>query len=563
MSLSQLKTTRVADVRPHAAATAPAKSSIRSRRKPRKPLPTRTSRKPEETPHRPVIAVRGGGLSRQASAGERAILAFGAPVYQRGASLVRPILEEVGAADGRRTKVAQLARIELPYMRDLLCRSAHWRKRDRRGNDQVLIDPPTTVAQVILHRQGEWRFPTVIGVITTPTMRPDGSLLLSPGYDPRTRFILMDPPPMPPIPRNPSRDDALAALALLNGLLSEFPFADEASRSVALSALITPVVRGAFPVTPMHVVSAPEAGSGKSYLLDVAAAVALGQPCPVMAAGRTEEETEKRLGAALLAGQPLISIDNLNGDLGGDALCQIVERPVVEIRVLGKSELVRIEARSTLFATGNNIRLVGDLARRVLRCRLDPRTEEPEWLRFRRRPVAAVLADRGRYVAAALTIARGYLAAGRPHRAPPPASFESWSDLVRSALLWLGQADPVDTMRGARADDPSRETMVALFRAWRNVIGTEERKTSSEIIKLACTTTPKDPGGDGVGEASCRYADLREILFTVAGRNGVIDARELGKWLGRHRDRIAGGLRLEGRADPHGHAARWRLVTST
>ena len=62
-----------------------------------------------------------------------------------------------------------------------------------------------------------------------------------------------------------------------------------------------------------------------------------------MAAGRNEEETEKRLGAALLAGQPIINIDNVNGDLGGDALCQIVERPVVEIRILGKSELARIE----------------------------------------------------------------------------------------------------------------------------------------------------------------------------------------------------------------------------
>jgi putative DNA primase/helicase len=39
---------------------------------------------------------------------------------------------------------------------------------------------------------------------------------------------------------------------------------------------------------------------------------------PVMAAGRTEEETEKRLGAALLAGQPIINIDNVNGELGGD-----------------------------------------------------------------------------------------------------------------------------------------------------------------------------------------------------------------------------------------------------
>jgi len=127
---------------------------------------------------------------------------------------------------------------------------------------------------------------------------------------------------------------------------------------------------------------------------------------------------------------------------------------------------------------------------------------------------------------------------------------------VRSALLWLGKADPADTMKDARTDDPSRQAMAALFGAWRKAVGIEEARTSSEIIKVACTM------GAHPGEA-WQYADLRETLMTVAGRNGVIDARELGKWLSRHRDRVAGGLRLEGRADPHGHAARWRLVRAT
>ena len=474
---------------------------------------------------------------------------------------MRPILEEVDAADGRRTKVAQLARIELPYMRDLLCRSAVWRKFDRRRAAEVPVDPPASVAQVILHRVGEWRFPSVVGVITTPTMRPDGSLLVAPGYDARTRLILVDPPPMPAIPKSPSRDDALAALALLDDLLEEFPFADGPSRSVALSALITPVVRGAFPVTPMRVISAPEAGSGKSYILDVVAAIATGQPCPVMAAGRTEEETEKRLGAALLAGQPLISIDNVTGDLGGDALCQIIERPVVEIRILGKSELVRIEARSTVFATGNNLRVVGDMTRRVLRCRLDPKLERPELRQFRRRPVAAVLAERGRYVAAALIVARAYVVAGTPDRAPRLASFEAWSDLVRSSLIWFGKPDPVATMRAAREDDPNREMMSALFRALRDVIGVGNPKTSAEIIRLGCLgITETDDHGDGREQGRLQYPDLHDALMAVAGRSGGIDGRELGKWLSRHRDRIAGGVRLEGRSDRHGHAACWWLT---
>ena len=54
----------------------------------------------ETTPLQPIIIVHGGGLSREASEGERALLSTGSPIYQRGAVLVRPISEEVNAADG-------------------------------------------------------------------------------------------------------------------------------------------------------------------------------------------------------------------------------------------------------------------------------------------------------------------------------------------------------------------------------------------------------------------------------------------------------------------------------
>ena len=90
---------------------------------------------------------------------------------------------------------------------------------------------------------------------------------------------------------------------------------------------------------------------------------------PVMAAGRTEE-TEKRLGAALVA-QALISIDNVNGELGGDALCQVIERPN-----LGSASLARPTSPSrrgtSTFASGNNIVIVGDVCRRVITATLIP-----------------------------------------------------------------------------------------------------------------------------------------------------------------------------------------------
>jgi putative DNA primase/helicase len=53
-------------------------------------------------------------------------------------------------------------------------------------------------------------------------------------------------------------------------------------------------------------------------------------------------------------------------------------------------------------------------------------------------------------------------------------SFEAWSGWVRDALLWLGKADPVDTMDAAREADPRRTAIVAVFSQWHTVIGTDK-----------------------------------------------------------------------------------------
>ena len=366
-----------------------------------------------------------------------------------------------------------------------------------------------------------------------------------------TRLLLVEPPLLPSIPEAPTRDDAFAALHLLEGLLAEFALVDDVARSVALSAFITPVARGAFPLAPMHAARAPVAGGGKSYLWDTAAAISTGQLMPVMAAGRTEEETEKRLGAALIAGQPLISIDNVNGELGGDALCQIIERPVVEIRILGKSERVRIEARgTTVFCTGNNIVLKGDLTRRTITVTLDPQMERPELREFRGNPVKTVLANRGDYIAAALTICRAYIAAGQPDKARRLASFEGWSDVVRSALIWLGKADPVESMEVARTEDPELIALREVLSMWSEVMGVGEQHglTLQEFVQRINET-------DNEGR-QLRWPALHSAVKAAAGRQGRVDVRQLSYWARGKKDRVVGGLRLRGKTDSR-HITKW------
>jgi putative DNA primase/helicase len=397
----------------------------------------------------------------------------------------------------------------------------------------------------LLSRPGEWKFPPAVGVITTPTLRPDGSILTTLGYDPATRLILMHPPAMPEIPETPSKDQAREALDLLNSLLTEFPFVDEASRSVALSELITPVARGAMSVAPLHANSAPAFGSGKSYLVDIASAIVSGQPCPVISAGYDKFELEKRLGAAMLRGQAMISIDNVDGELRGEFLCQIIERPVVKVRPLGFSTLVQIESKATILATGINITPVGRVVRRVLKCSLDPQIERPELRTFQHAPVERVLADRGKYIAAA-----HYLAAGCPGELPSLASFPDWSRLVRSPLVWLGREDPIQTMDNAREEDPEFDEVRQVFGAWHGALGNAAYSTG-DAIKSA---QERDDRSQQLIHPEL-LTTLSEVAQSRSG--GPLSPKKLGKWLKRYRNRIAGGLQLISRYDEHNKQNLW------
>ena len=514
-------------------------------------------RRPEKQDHSHnnddrVIVLQGGKLHEHASKAEAILIAAGVPFYVRDGCIVRPIIEEVPAFRGRKTKTVRLRQVTADMLRDQLSRTTRFEKYNGRAKKFVEVDPPHDIADIILARDGDWRFSPLAGVITTPTMRPDGSILSEAGYDPITKLLMIAPPVMPPMPEQPSRDEACAALALLDALLDEFPFVNAASRSVALSVLMTPVVRGAMRVVPFHAADAPEAGSGKSYLFDIAAAIATGEIAPAIAAGRNEEETEKRIVAELMTGQPIISIDNLNGELGGDLICQAIERPIIKPRVLGRSETRRIENTVCMFGNGNNFHLVGDIVRRVVLCSMDANLERPELRHFRGDPVATVLADRGAYIAAVLTIVRAYLAAGCPDQRPPLASFQDWSRLVRSSLVWLGRTDPVDTMEAARAEDPSRASLRAIVAAWLSVVGANSPMTAGDLKDTACSTKDKD-------------LMLNKAISAVAGVPGrsEIDAVQLGRWLGRNRSRIVDGVKIIGEKDQHSKQMLWWLEERT
>ncbi|MBI4183755.1 MAG: topoisomerase, partial [Proteobacteria bacterium] len=80
-----------------------------------------------------------------------------------------------------------------------------------------------------------------------------------------------------------------------------------------------------------------------------------------------------------------------------------------------------------------------------------------------------------------------YIAAGQPDLAPRLASFEGWSNIVRSPLMWLGRADPVDTMEVARNEDPQLMLLRNMLSAWAEALGTgpSTRRTAADVLRLA------------------------------------------------------------------------------
>jgi putative DNA primase/helicase len=197
----------------------------------------------------------------------------------------------------------------------------------------------------------------------------------------------------------------------------------------------------------------------------------------------------------------------------------------------------------------------GDMTRRALLCSLDPKVERPELREFDWDPVERAAANRGAYVRDALTVLRAYHIAGRPRQVPPLGSFEVWSDWVRSAMLWLGQPDPVTTMEKARASDPKLEAMRAVMHQWQEVIGEDTTITVADVIKRANETDLGSPSY----KPDYAHEALREALMNAAGYNGMINGRSLGKWLGERKDKILDGMKFCQNGVSHG-SAKWQLV---
>lgn len=510
------------------------------------------------------FVIEPGKLHEAVDFAEKMIIEKPISIYQRGATLVRLI--RVGDKKGVTTIVDDVTgknvetskalkkrdldtiitiEVEQCFLEESLTKDGAWCKLDQRSKKYRLLDCPPKIAQTLLARK-EWEIPYLNGVIHAPTLRADGSILEIPGYDEVSGlYFHSNNEIFKSVSKNPSKDETIEALDKLKWVFKDFPFDGDASLSVTISATLTALIRRSLDFAPLHGFTAPKMGSGKSLLTEVISLIATGRGMTALSYANDEAEEKKRILAVLMEGDPIVCYDNVEDPFGSPTLCSVLTSKEYKDRILGVSKNARVPTNTLFLATGNNLTFVGDITTRVVLCKIDSKDERPESREFDVNLHKYIPEHRAELVHAGLTILRAYHCAGYPKQSIEEfGRFEKWSAFVRSAIIWLGLADPCESRKDIEASDPVRVSLVRFLAAWHFAFH-ELSQTAKNVIKMA-----QSPQGE----------ELRDILIEIAGDRigkGICPIR-LGKALKSYDKRREGGYMLEKMSMYQG-VSTWRV----
>ena len=356
--------------------------------------------------------------------------ADGPVIFMFGDTLCRRI-------DGR--DGVRLEPLNKAAMKGMMDRSANYVKVVTvRGSDEIRHVPsrvPTDVVEDILSMpRQDHDFPVLDGIVGAPVLLPEGRFLLKQGYDEGSRLYLnlngLGKMVTPRMSVTKAKD------LILNELLGEFPFVDDASKAHTLCAMLQPFVRPCiFGPTPMLLLDSPTRGTGKGLTADCISIVVLGRVAYVTPLSTSEDEIRKTITSLLIDGRSLICWDDVV-KLDSHSLNTLLTGERWSDRIMGLSKMADVPNRALWIATGNNIELSDEQARRTVLSRQDAGVEIPEDRRDFRHPELAVwaLENRPKLVSACLSLVNAWVKKGMPDGKQTLGRFESWTKVLGGIL---------------------------------------------------------------------------------------------------------------------------------
>lgn len=389
------------------------------------------------------------------------VLARDPEIYVRGGSLVHVILS---AGQGETTDATPIvASIKPSHLTERLSRGARWLSVDK--DDEIKrIQPPMNIAPMILARDQWPNLRALAGIAETPIVRPDGSVYADGPWD-RVSGYAYRPVGSAAYPfvQSPTVDHARAALATLREPFAEFPWGTSTAWLAAVAAIVSLVCRpAAGSNVPMFAFDAPLRGTGKTLISQCISVIATGSTANIGTFPDSPEELRKRLDGYAVMSPPLVVFDNADRPIDGGALdAALTCHGKYELRTLGATEIRRCAWSTVILATGNQMIIRGDTARRSVVARCVPRTDRPAERSGFKIPdlIGWVYAHRPRLVAAAIDLYRAYALAGFPDQGlGSRGSFEDFVARVAGAIAWAGGGNLLDLWAIERTDETETDT---------------------------------------------------------------------------------------------------------
>jgi hypothetical protein len=284
------------------------------------------------------------------------------------------------------------------------------------------------------------------------------------------------------------------------------------------------------------VITATNPGSGKTLLAKMITILHGGVQRGELP--RDADELRKSITATLMdTTAPVVTFDNLTGVIRSAVRESLLTAKIWTDRWLGQNRSVTATNDRLWLATRNNAQFGGDLARRHTTVALDP-PEAKHHLRtdFKIKHLDTwMLEHRGELLPAILTVARGWVVAGRPSKPTRSDDYAGWVSGLRGLLGWAGFPGVFGGNNNEAVlssdDEEWRDFLIALH----DVFNVEPFTVKGLVGKLG------DLGGI---DPAALPGDLATQWIHIRDGRDQSFRKSLGWWLRNREGRYAGGWSL-------------------
>lgn len=395
------------------------------------------------------------------------------------------------------------------------------------------------------------------GMAGAPLLRPDGTLLQKPGYDEATGLYLASKVPLDRVPDQPTaRQVDNAQRFFLDQFLRDFCWVGEPDRANYLAVLATPILRWYLrTLIPFVVFTATMPSSGKTILTS-GPGMLYGQRVLTWPDGNDADNELRKVITSVLA-DPVgaVIFDNLAEGtvIKSPVLARLLTERNWADRLLGGNATANYANDRLWCATGNNLRLGGDMVSRTVLIELDPDMPHPE-----ERGADFAIPNLDQWILAPanqrkvlwhlLILILDWINNGAPRDDTlTMRQFTPWARALGGFLNHHAIKGFLANTESTRNIDEESSTWTAFLAKWHERHGTAWL-TTHELHADADTPPGQLDEWDG--------------LFIRDGRGRLPAENSLGMRLGAQVNRWRGSYVLRRAKDSHTKTSRWRIETA-